>query len=118
MTAQPEQYGGELIPRPERTPEALRQALAVVAPQRLEEMAEQRDKAVAGALEENSLTPLRAWILTWARDIEIARRPELAARYKDALYRMHNARFDEATVKAAADDLSGVLDEAMAAVRR
>jgi hypothetical protein len=81
-------------------------------------MAEQRDKAVAGAPEENSLTPLRAWILTWARDIEIARRPELAARYKDALHRMHNARSDEATVKAAADDLSKVLDEAMAAVRR
>jgi len=40
------------------------------------------------------------------------------ARYKGALHRMHNARFDEATVKASADDLSRVLDEAMAAVRR
>ncbi|WP_231626886.1 hypothetical protein [Streptomyces apocyni] len=118
MTERPERHDGGLIPRPARAPEALRQALAAVTPQRLETMAEHRDRAVAGALAADSLTSLRAWGLTWLRDIEITRRPELAARYRDALHRMHDARSDEATVKAAADDLSKVLDEAMAAVRQ
>ena len=36
-------HGHELIPRPEHTPDALRAALAVVEPGRLEEMQAQKD---------------------------------------------------------------------------
>ncbi|MFG2678364.1 hypothetical protein [Streptomyces sp. NPDC048392] len=40
-------HGRELVPRPEQTPEALRSALAVVAPGRLPEMQRTKDEAFA-----------------------------------------------------------------------
>lgn len=71
----------ELVPRPEQTLEALRAALAVVDPGLLPEMQRTKDEAFAKAVEWQSLTPVRSWGLAWARDIEIARRPDLAARH-------------------------------------
>lgn len=44
-------HGHELAPRPEQTPDALRAALAVVAPARLPEMQRTKDEAFAKAVE-------------------------------------------------------------------
>ncbi|MFF9103645.1 hypothetical protein ACF1AU_24005 [Streptomyces rubrogriseus] len=107
-------HGHELVPRPEQTPDALRAALAVVAPGRLPEMQQTKDEAFAKALEWQSLSPVRSWVLAWARDIEIARRPDLAARYSRA---KDNLEHDDADVAhEALRELSAVLDEAMKAV--
>jgi hypothetical protein len=108
-------HGHELVPRPEQTPDALRAALAVVAPGRLEEMQATKDEAFAKALEWQSLSPVRSWVLAWARDIEIARRPDLSARYTQAKSNLEHE--DPSIAQAALRHLSAVLDEAMKAVR-
>ncbi|WP_326780880.1 hypothetical protein OG481_14695 [Streptomyces longwoodensis] len=102
-------------PRPEHTPEALRAALAVVAPGRLAEMQATKDEAFAKAVEWQSLSPVQSWVLRWARDIEIARRPELAARVERAESRLEDE--DPSVGEEALRELSAVLDQAMRAVR-
>ncbi|KOV21706.1 hypothetical protein AB0420_17720 [Streptomyces caelestis] len=84
-------HGHELVPRPEQTPDALRAALAVVAPGRLPEMQRAKDDAFAKAVEWQSLSPVRSWVLTWARDIEIAREAlrELTAVLDEAMKAVH-----------------------------
>ena len=62
----------DIIPRPGLTADALRAALAVVAPGRLDEMQAMKDEAFAKAVEWQSLSPVQSWVLAWARDIEIA----------------------------------------------
>ncbi|NUP21634.1 MAG: hypothetical protein HOZ81_37330 [Streptomyces sp.] len=108
-------HGNELIPRPEPTPDALRAALAIVAPGRLDEMKARKDEAFAKAVEWQSLSPVMGWVLVWARDIEIARRPDLSARY--AWAQNHLEHEDPAIAQEALRELSTVLDEAMKAVR-
>ncbi|WP_030422051.1 hypothetical protein [Streptomyces sp. NRRL F-5065] len=107
-------HGHELVPRPEQTPDALRAALAVVDPGRLPEMQRTKDEAFAQAVEWQSLSPVRSWVLTWSRDIEIARRPDLAARHARATSDLEHEDADIA--RAALRELSAVLDEAMKAV--
>ena len=108
-------HGRELIPRPDQTPDALRAALAVVAPGRLEEMQATKDEAFARAVEWQSLSPVRSWVLLWARDIEIARRPGLSTRFAHARSRLEDP--DPAIAGHALRELTAVLDEAMKAVR-
>ncbi|MEV0302003.1 hypothetical protein [Streptomyces prasinus] len=108
-------HGHQLIPRPEQTPDALRTALAVVDPGRLEEMQDTKDGAFTKAVEWQSLSPVRSWVLTWARDIEIARRPALSSRLAQAQSRLEHE--DPAIAEEALRELSTVLDEAMEAVR-
>ncbi|MFF6781356.1 hypothetical protein [Streptomyces sp. NPDC012510] len=43
-------HGTELLPRPERTPDAVRVALARIAPHRLDEMAKHKEEALAAAI--------------------------------------------------------------------
>ncbi len=104
-----------LVPRPGQTPDALRAALAVVDPKRLPEMQRTKDEAFAKAVEWQSLSPVRSWVLAWARDIEIARRPDLAARHARARSDLEHE--DAAAAREALRELSAVLDEAMKAVR-
>jgi hypothetical protein len=78
----------ELIPAPAQTPEALRAALAQVAPHRLPEMEQQKNEVFALAVESGSIAPLRAFISTWAAHIEIARNLETAARLRAAEHLM------------------------------
>jgi len=108
-------HGRELIPRPEQTPDALRAALAVVAPGRLGEMQTTKDAAFAKAVEWQSLSPVQSWVLLWARDIEIARRPDLSSRFHRAQSRLEHE--DPPTAQEALRELSAVLDDAMKAVR-
>ncbi|GAA1419602.1 hypothetical protein GCM10009601_16720 [Streptomyces thermospinosisporus] len=108
-------HGRELIPRPEQTPDALRAALTVVAPGRLPEMQATKDEAFAKAVEWQSVSPVQSWVLRWARDIEIARRPDLSSRLEHAQSRLEDA--DPAIAEEALRELTAVLDEAMKAVR-
>ncbi|MDX3797176.1 hypothetical protein [Streptomyces sp. AK04-3B] len=108
-------HGHELIPRPEHTPDALRAALAILAPRRLEEMQSTKDEAFARAVEWQSLSPVRSWVLAWARDIEIARRPDLSVRHARAKSDLEHE--DPVVAQDALRELSAVLDEAMKAVR-
>jgi hypothetical protein len=108
-------HGPELIPRPEPTPDALRAALAVVAPDRLDEMQAMKDEAFAKAVEWRSLSPVQSWVLIWAKEIEIARRPDLSTRYTQAQSKLEHK--DPAIAREALGELSAVLEEALKAVR-
>lgn len=77
---------GPLIPRPERTPGALRAACAVVAPQLLAAYDQAKDQALAEAVEHGSLKPVHAYLSHWAALIEIERHPETARAYHRAEY--------------------------------
>ncbi|MFM9580397.1 hypothetical protein [Streptomyces caniscabiei] len=108
-------HGHELIPRPEQTPDALRAALAVVDPGRLEEIQRTKDEAFAKAVAWQSMSPLRSWVLAWARDVEIARRPDLSARHTHAKSTLEHA--DPVVAREALRELGAVLDAAVKAVR-
>ncbi|WP_435969509.1 DUF6247 family protein [Streptomyces sp. Qhu_M48] len=82
----PPHHTGELVPRPERTPAALRAALAVVAPERLSEMDASQREAVTEAIEQSSITPLRMFLVQWAAIIEIERFPDTARALRRAEY--------------------------------
>ncbi|MBY8341371.1 hypothetical protein LXH13_26025 [Streptomyces spinosirectus] len=108
-------HGHELIPRPELTPDALRAALAVVAPGRLAEMQAMKEDAFAKAVEWQSLSPVQSWVLIWAKEIEIARRPDLSTRLARARRDLEHEDADIA--REALRELSAVMDEALKAVR-
>ncbi|MFF8832421.1 hypothetical protein [Streptomyces sp. NPDC015131] len=111
----------EPLPRPERSAGALRAALAEVAPARLDEMRRTMDEALALSVDTKSPTPVQAWLLRWARDIEIARRPDLRLRHQhaqDVLDGYENGvHDDEEAVDQALAEISAVLDAAQRAVR-
>ncbi|WP_329121023.1 DUF6247 family protein [Streptomyces sp. NBC_01465] len=74
----------ELIPRPDRTPDALREALAIIAPTRIPEMEREKDKALTEAVRQSSVGPLQGFLLHWAAMIEIERLPATARRFHRA----------------------------------
>ncbi|MFF4491776.1 hypothetical protein ACFY0F_35880 [Streptomyces sp. NPDC001544] len=78
-------------------------------------MQAKKDEAFAKAVEWQSLSPVQSWVLIWARDIEIARRPDLSARYTRAKNDLEHP--DPAVAQEALRSLSTVLDEAMKTVR-
>ncbi|MEV5014045.1 DUF6247 family protein [Streptomyces sp. NPDC053780] len=75
-----------LIPRPERTPGALRAACAVVAPELLTAYDRAKDQALADAVDGGSLKPVHAYLWHWAALIEIERHPAVAKAYHRAEY--------------------------------
>ncbi|AWW38985.1 MULTISPECIES: DUF6247 family protein [Streptomyces] len=77
---------GPLIPRPDRTPDALRAACAVVAPQLLPAYDQAKDRALAEAVEHGSLGPVHACLQHWSALIEIERHPRTAKAYHRAEY--------------------------------
>ena len=79
MSTAPEHHG-ERIMQPERTPEALTAAMSRIAPHRLTDMTEQKEKAFALAAETESIAPVQAWMTIWAAEVEIERRPDLSER--------------------------------------
>ncbi|MEU0738319.1 hypothetical protein [Streptomyces sp. NPDC006134] len=105
MTAQHIEPGGPLIPRPERTPAALRVALAQVAPHRLAEMERQKDEAIALAARTGSLGPITQFLETWAVAIEIARTPVTAARLRAAEYTAQSVERSDPAWRAAMDEI-------------
>ncbi|MGA5417391.1 DUF6247 family protein [Streptomyces pseudogriseolus] len=75
-----------LIPRPERTPGALRAACTVVAPGLLAAYDQAKDQALAEAVEHGSLKPVHAYLSHWATLLEIERHPATAREYHRAEY--------------------------------
>ncbi|MEV6534038.1 hypothetical protein AB0M86_31290 [Streptomyces sp. NPDC051639] len=71
---------GPLIPRPELTLPALRQAVATVAPSRLPEFFEDLQKSFVRAGDEDSVVPIRMFYRQWGVVVEIERHPETARR--------------------------------------
>ncbi|MFF4567353.1 DUF6247 family protein [Streptomyces sp. NPDC001435] len=86
---------GPLIPRPGRTPGALRAACAVVAPHLLAAYDQAKDQALAQAVEHGSLRPVHACLNHWAALLEIERHPETARAYHRAEYLAHVATASE-----------------------
>ncbi|MFF2125727.1 hypothetical protein ACFVW1_10035 [Streptomyces olivochromogenes] len=108
MTAQHIEPGGPLVPRPERTPAALRVALAQVAPHRLADMERQKDEAIALAAQTGSLGPITQFLETWAVAVEIARTPASAARLRAAEYTAQSVDRGDAAWRDAMDELHAV----------
>lgn len=80
MGAQPVQHNGPTIPRPDRTPDALRTALARVAPHLLPDMEREQNETLGLAVQENSIGPIHMFLLRWAAVVEIERFPETSKR--------------------------------------
>jgi hypothetical protein len=68
---------------PEPTPDALRAAVAKIAPSRLPALTQHLFEATTNAQQTQSLAPLRAFTHSWAVFVAIARHPERAARLRD-----------------------------------
>lgn len=114
MTAEHSDPSEPIIPRPERTPAALRVALAQVAPHRLAEMEREKDEALALAARTEALGPIKGFLETWAVVVEIARMPVAAARLRAAEYTAQTADRDDPAWRAAMDEIR----ELHAAARR
>lgn len=112
MTTQSD-HGAELIPRPERTPDAVRVALARIAPHRLAELEQHKEKVLAAAIRSGKVGHLTHWLDWWVREVEIERRPDLFARRDDALATIHRTTGkDHPGFRPAMDELSAVEAEA------
>lgn len=75
-----------VIPRPDRTPGALRAACAIVAPHLLPSYDQAKDQALTEALQHNSVRPVHAYLAHWATLVEIERHPGTARAYHRAEY--------------------------------
>ncbi|MEV0558031.1 MULTISPECIES: hypothetical protein [unclassified Streptomyces] len=71
---------GPLIPMPELTPDALRAAVARIAPSRLPALTQHLFEAATNAQQTQSLAPLHAFAHSWAVFIAIEQHPHRAAR--------------------------------------
>ncbi|WP_285627469.1 hypothetical protein [Kineosporia sp. NBRC 101677] len=80
MTMSHAASGGPLIPFPELSLPALRQAVATLVPSRLPEFFENMQAAFVRAGEEDSVVPIRMFYRQWGVVIEIERHPDTAAR--------------------------------------
>lgn len=111
-----EDPGTELIPRPERTPDALRAALAQVAPHCLAEMEQQKDEAIALSVNSGSIAPLRGFLITWATHIEIARHLGTARQLRAAEHAAQTLDRDDPAWRSVMDDIRAIFDAARTAV--
>ncbi|MEW2401704.1 hypothetical protein [Streptomyces sp. NPDC046862] len=116
MSTQPD-HGQELIPRPERTPEAVRVALARIAPHRLGELERHKEQALTAAIADGKIGHLQHWLTYWHAQVEIERRPDLSARYRTALAAVHatDGR-DDPAFRSGMNELTAVEAEAQQAV--
>ena len=101
MTAQSDGPYGPLIPMPELTPDALRAAVAKIAPSRIPTLTQHLFEATTNAQQTQSLAPLRAFVHSWAVFIAIERHPEQAAHLHEL----------ERLVDAGQDDPSDAITE-------
>lgn len=80
MVGQTPDQAESVIPRPELTLPALREAVARIAPGRLPEMFEKMQAAFVRAGEEGSVIPIHMFYREWAVIVEIERHPHVARR--------------------------------------
>lgn len=83
MSAQSDGPYGPLIPMPELTPDALRAAVARIAPSRMPALTQHLFEATTHAQQTQSLAPLRAFVHSWAVFVAIERHPTRAARLRE-----------------------------------
>ncbi|MGW7283593.1 hypothetical protein ACWGIV_36135 [Streptomyces sp. NPDC054844] len=106
-------HGMELLPRPERTPDAVRVALARIAPHRLDETEKHKEEALAAAIRTSRIGHLQHWLTHWAAQVEIERRPDLSTRRSRALATIHSTTSkDDPAFRSAMDELRAVEDMA------
>ncbi len=115
MSTHPE-HRHELMPRPARTPEALLNAIARLAPHRLGEMQRQKDEAFTIAVRTNRLGPIHGWMTVWAAEAEIERRPDLFSRRSSAELAIHTLDRTDPRWQQAMDEALAVVNEARTAV--
>ena len=80
MTAEYPQSDEPLVPMPALRLDALRQAVAAVAPSRLPEFFQDVQDAFSQAGDEDSVFPIRHFYQRWGATVAIERRPSVAAR--------------------------------------
>lgn len=83
MSAQSDGPYGPLIPMPELTPDALRAAVARIAPSRVPALTQHLFEATTNAQQTQSLAPLRAFVHSWAVFVAIERHPARAQRLRE-----------------------------------
>ncbi|MFF7748672.1 DUF6247 family protein [Streptomyces sp. NPDC007971] len=83
MSAQTDGPYGPLIPMPELTPDALRAAVARIAPSRIPALTQHLFEATTNAQQTQSLAPLRSFVHSWAGFVALERHPERAARLRE-----------------------------------
>ncbi|MCX4827651.1 MULTISPECIES: DUF6247 family protein [unclassified Streptomyces] len=83
MSVQADGPYGPLIPMPELTPDALRAAVARIAPSRVPALTQHLFEATTNAQQTQSLAPLRAFVHSWAVFVAIERHPARAARLRE-----------------------------------
>ncbi|MDF9814825.1 2-phosphoglycerate kinase [Streptomyces sp. SPB162] len=74
---------GPLVAMPELVPDALRAAVAKIAPSRVPALTQHVFEATSNAQRTSSLAPLRAFVHSWAVFVAIERIPERAARLRE-----------------------------------
>jgi hypothetical protein len=116
MTTQPFHPAGESIPRPPKTPEALRSALAELDPARLAEMAKTKDDTFALAAQTGKIGHIHAWITWWASVVEMERRADLRTRMREAEHLANTLDKDDPRWQWAMSEMMVIMDEAKAAV--
>jgi hypothetical protein len=92
MTAQHVPGDEPLIAMPALTLDALRQAVAAVAPSRLPEFFQEIQDAFSQAGDEDSVYPIRHFYQRWSATIAIERRPSVTARLHAAEHALAGPR--------------------------
>ncbi|WP_031517694.1 DUF6247 family protein [Streptomyces sp. NRRL F-5123] len=113
MTTAPRNPAEPLIPLPEKTPAALRIAVAQLDPSAVATFDRQWDEAMRQARDEYTLTPPRAFVEKWASWVGIARFPERLARFREC-ERIVSESGDRTARRAAAAELAALLAQAEA----
>jgi hypothetical protein len=116
VTSQPGEAAGPLIPMPQLTPDALRQAVAQLIPSRLAELNEHLAHAATSAQRTSSVGPLVAFTEHWATVINIERWPQRAARFHLSERTATDPLADPDAARSAALEVSRLLHEAGAEI--
>ncbi|WP_369380395.1 DUF6247 family protein [Streptomyces sp. cg36] len=101
------------IPMPDKTPAALRVAVARLAPEALPKFDTHWATAIGQARDEYSLTPARGFTEHWWMWVAVARRPERLARFRELEHTVATSE-DRATRREAAAEISRLLAAAEA----
>ncbi|MFB7516339.1 DUF6247 family protein [Streptomyces sp. NPDC056144] len=113
MTTQPEGLV-PLVPMPEKTPAALRVAVARLDSAALPRFDAHWTEAMAQARDEFSLLPGRHFVDHWWSWVAVQRIPDLAARFRECEQIVASSE-DKTTRRAASAELARILADAEAA---
>ncbi|MBL1099567.1 DUF6247 family protein [Streptomyces coffeae] len=113
MSTQPDQPYDPLPGQPADTPEALRAAVARIAPSSLAAFDAERAEALREARAEVSAAPLRRFTRQWSVYVAIARHPARAERLR-TLETLVASSDDIVQVREAATEIGRILDAAFA----